>query len=507
MTIRQRFNNFMARQFGLVPHSHLVRAYASAKHGRLLGDWIAQNLSASEEVKGGLVTTRNRSRELERDNDYGLRYFNITVKNIVGDKGVKFQSKARMRNGKDFDKAANATIEAGWAEWGKVGHCTADRRKSWIDCQNLAVRSVARDGEILARMVKGFGNKHRFALQFIESDQLDHELNDDPNRNGAKVRMGVEHDEWNAPVAYWILTTHPGDYIAWRGKKYTRIPAAEIIHLGIEERENQTRYMPWLHTAMSRLHMLGGYEEAELVAARAAACKFGTIETPIEYQGQGNDSEGNTISEFSAGQVEELLPGQKFELQDPTHPGAQFSPFTKSMLRGAAAGGDVSYNKLANDLEGVTFSSLREGNLDERDSWKCKQTWLIEHFCQIVFEAWLEMFLTVGMTDLRLADYDRLNAPLWQARRWAWVDPLKDMLAEEKAVANHWRTDTQAAANLGNDYETNLEEIDQEQELRKANNIVDEPDPTVRSAVVIQPALQAAAERLVAKALESADDE
>ena len=56
-------------------------------------------------------------------------------------------------------------IEREFANWGKA--CTVDGRLSWVDAQKLFVETVARDGECLIRLVRGYNNPFGFALQFI----------------------------------------------------------------------------------------------------------------------------------------------------------------------------------------------------------------------------------------------------------------------------------------------------------------------------------------------------
>ena len=95
-------------------------------------------------------------------------------------------------------------------------------------------------------------------------------------------------------------------------------------------------------------------EEAEITAARVAACKMGFLvkDKADGYVGD-MDEAGNTLMEVEAGAIEELPMGTRFESWNPDHPVGNYSAFVKSCLRGIAAGLGVSYNMLANDLEGV----------------------------------------------------------------------------------------------------------------------------------------------------------
>ena len=65
--------------------------------------------------------------------------------NVIGPAGIKLAMRIRDASGND-DKLENDKIEAGWEEWGALGNCTKDGQLSWLDAQNLLIKSVARDG-------------------------------------------------------------------------------------------------------------------------------------------------------------------------------------------------------------------------------------------------------------------------------------------------------------------------------------------------------------------------
>jgi capsid protein len=80
----------------------------------------------------------------------------------------------------------------------------------------------------------------------------------------------------------------------------------------------------------------------------------------------------------------------KAELKEwsPNYPTGEFLPFHKAMLRSMAAGMGVLYNNLASDLEGVNFSSIRQGTLDEREHWKELQQWLVNFSRACLTHGW-----------------------------------------------------------------------------------------------------------------------
>ena len=129
------------------------RVYAGAATGRLFSDFIASSQSADEEIRGALKTLRNRCRDLSRNNEYARRFINLSKANVVGDRGVTLQVKARNDNG-SMDVVGNSIIENAWKKWGRIGYCTVDGRMSWVDAQRLFVETLIRDGEVLVRLVK-----------------------------------------------------------------------------------------------------------------------------------------------------------------------------------------------------------------------------------------------------------------------------------------------------------------------------------------------------------------
>lgn len=450
------------------------RSYDIAKIDRLTGTFLAPVTTGDTELRMALATARARARELERNNDYARKFLGMCEINVVGRNGITLQNKAHDPNGK-LDRVANNTIEWEWYRWGKKGNCTVDGRLSWLGLQKLFIRTVARDGEFLARKIRGFNNSWRFALQILEADVLNEQLNADAANGKNKIRMGIEYDAWDRPVAYHLRKKHPGESIM--STEYIRVPAEEIIHCYMPQRSTQGRGVPWMHTAARRLNQIGEYEYAEVIAARLGASKMGFFEKSDpaglgQYVGDEKDSAGNPISNAEPGIFETLPAGYKFSSFLPEHPTAQYAAFIKGSLRGVSSGLGVSYNSLANDLEGVNYSSMRVGALDERDNWKQIQQWMIEVFMDQVFEAWLEMLLLTSRTNLPYAKFEKFNAPDWRGRTFDWVDPEKDIAAELACVKAKWKTERQVVLERFNmDLEDLYEQIAEDEKLKEKYGI------------------------------------
>jgi len=458
------------------------RSYKAGRMNRLTNDWITAKSSINKEIRSDINAVRNRARDLWKNNDYIRGYANHNRANVVGAEGFNLQVKSKDKDGKD-DETSNKKIEAAFKEWCKKQYCTMSGTLSFVRVQWLLANQLERDGEFLVRKIAGPKvNKFGFSLELIEPDALDERFNTTLS-NGNTVIMGVELNEWKRPVAYWLKNMDgkyelTGVYGFGLDPKYnlTRVKADEIIFGFDPEHTNQVRGMSHLAQSMITLHNLEGYTEAAIINARAGASKMGFIQSrpdsvPADYEGEDEDDEGNIISDFESGIIEQLPDGMEFKGWDPTYPHGEYQNFNKAHLRQIAAGLGRSYNTFANDLEGVNFSSMRSGMLDERDNWMIKQTLFRDAFLVPVFESWLKWSLLTGAIDLPYSNYDNYSNHVWQGRRWAWVDPLKDVNAEIKAIENGLSTKTDALAKQGKDINQVFETLQREKDLAGEMNI------------------------------------
>lgn len=447
-----------------------TRNYSGAKTSNTTADWLTTGLVADELLRWQLPKLRERSRDLHMNNDYMKNFLRKLKVNVIGPNGIQMQSKARLKNG-ELDKRANELIEKAWRRYIKKQNASVCGTLSLKDMANAAIESVARDGEVLIRKIKGYDNPFGFALQIIEADHLD-TLHNENLQNGNTIRLGIEKNEWGKPLAYWLWTKHPGEAstMVTARQKRIRIPAEEIIHIYLKERPTQTRGVPWAHTAIIRLRQLGAYEEAAIVNARIGASKMQTIimGEGQEYTGDATDPYGNKIDEVEPG-IREVMPaGTTLHDFQPAYPSGDFGPFNKAMLRGISSGIGCSYNSIANDLEGVNFSSLRSGLLEERDSWKVTQAWFTDFFHDGIIYDWADMAILSGQLPLSYSDLPRIvneDTPNWQGRRWEWVSPKDDIDARVTELKAGLTTRTRIAAEKGEDFEEILEELAEEQKM------------------------------------------
>ena len=451
-----------------------VRRFDAARIDRLTADWFATEASINEELRADLNALRRRGRQLRNNNDYARKFCGMVEANIIGPSGIRLQAKVEDGPGRP-DDPANDAIERAWAEWSQA--CDVTGQMTLRDlCEGLA-GSLPTDGEFLVRMVRGAdaGNRFNFALQVIDVDRIDTGFNG--QYGGNTVIMGVEVDAYRRPVALHLFEAHPNDG-ARSMRRRIRVAANELLHRFKVERAEQVRGIPWMAPGMLSLHHLGGFMLSALLAAEHGANHYGFFRqkddaaaVPPIGAPEGTGAETVNITTTQPGIYDTLPAGYEFQPHESKYPNEVFGPFVKTILQRVATGWRVAYHSLANDLEGVSFSSIRSGTLEERDRWMDDQEWFISAFMEPVFQAWLQMALLSGAivmsngSPLPAAKIGKFARHEWQPRRWDWVDPKADMEAKILSVRAGLMAPQDLSAAMGYDFEDTLKAIKQANEL------------------------------------------
>jgi lambda family phage portal protein len=434
------------------------RSFQAARLDRFTASWLAATDSINRELRGDLDRLRARARQTGKDNEYGRKYIAMCGANIVGPNGFNLQARAARDNGEP-DEADNAAIEAAFYDWARKGVCEVSGRVSFNDLCRTVIAGMPTDGEFLIRMVRGAaaGNKYGFALQLIDVDRLDTAYNQHAGTGRNAVIMGVEVDAVRRPVAYHILTSHPAEN-GQRSRE--RVPSDDIIHGFVQDHTEQVRGIPWMTPSLLSLHHLGEFEKSALLAARKGADTLGFFVSPEGVPPVNDGGEGeDPITVSVPGSYDTLPDGYDFRPYDSKYPDAMLAAFSKHYLRRVASGFNVAYNGLANDLEGVNFSSIRSGVIEERDNWMTRQAWFTDALLDVVYDEWIKAALLRSAitlpsgSPLPASRLEKFRAHQWQGRRWQWVDPYKDIMASVEAINNNLADPYTIAAQTGQDLE------------------------------------------------------
>ena len=452
---------------------------------QLTSDWHLGTDSTNAKLRSHLPRMVNMCRALAETNPYFRRFLTEWVANIVGPQGIKFQSEIAFANGRP-DENKRKVIEDAWKEWSETAWAHG---ATYVEGAQTVERSVARDGFCFVRILRNYDNPHRFALQMLDWSYLNLEASG--KHNGNQVIAGVEVDAFGKPVAYHLrtnTTNATGDDLrlsVFGGNRAVRIPATELIMRFYRETPEQVVGFPMAAAAVTALRHLEKYEEAEVVAARVAACSTMSIENtnPETFTGEdGDDLLANL--EMTPGGTLNMPDGVSAKLLSPNHPNTAFNEFRVSMLKGAASACMVSHSALSSDYSEANYSSLRAEKLAQTDVYRTYQGMVIAQQERPIFDAWLEMQLVAGTLPFELTGFSALRKARWQPRGWDWVDPQKEVAAVEKSLQLNITSRKRETAKRGIDMDELDEEIeaDEKHEAANAQNIQAMPEPAADDA-------------------------
>lgn len=481
---KRRFGDGTKAKRNLAPVSGPVfrrgpqrRSFEAGITDRLTKSWTRTDVTVNMALAKDLRVMRARSRDFFRNNEYGRKFASLIRTNVVGPMGFTLKVDCRRLDGTP-DRSDGERVQAAYRRWAKRGQFDVTGKLSEEQFDQLAATMIARDGEVLIRLVEGSDRGiHGCQVQLLSGHLLDEDLNRDLE-GGKRIRMGVEFDVWMKPIAYWFRKgPKSADLHGSLTQHYDRVPAAEIIHLFVAEEVDQWRGVPWAYAALRRARQLDQYDEAALVAANVGAAKMGFFQQKDPEAGppmtaDDPDEDGEELAESQEfttaaepGQFDVIPDGYELTEWDPDYPHANYDSFVKAVARALATGCLVSYHGLTGDLTDVNFSSIRSGTLDEREMWKHLQGWFIRSWKEPAFEWWLAraMLFDSDLKRLPYAKFDKFNAPAFFGRRWDWVDPQKDVNAAREAVSLGIKSRQQIIRESGRDPEEVRRELEQEE--------------------------------------------
>jgi capsid protein len=90
----------------------------------------------------------------------------------------------------------------------------------------------------------------------------------------------------------------------------------------------------------------------------------------------------------------------------------------------------------------------------------------VDHFCQPVWEWFIEAAYLAGLLKIPnyYADPDRFTAVRWLANGWEWIDPEKEVKANEEAIKSGQLTLEETCGARGRDWREVLDQRAREQE-------------------------------------------
>lgn len=451
----------------------LSRAYDAAKTGRRTGGWTAGDGSANAEIASGASLIRRRARDLVRNNPWAASAIRKLAAKTIGTGIIP-----RLAAGRDEVERKRA-IAAEWEAF--VENCDPEGRLDFYGLQQLASRTRYESGEVLIRFLprpSSWRLRVPLQLQVLEPDFLD-ATRSQRLADGGAVIQGVQYDRAGRRVGYWMFPEHPGDDIVYarRSLQSQFVPASEIAHVFEPLRPGQARGVSCFAPVTLRLRDADEYEDAELVRKKIAACFTAFVQratgpnSPLDKSAT-TGTDGRRVESMSPGRLQYLQPGDQVTFGVPPSDDS-YVEYMTFQLHAIAAGTGTTYQQLTGDLTKVNYSSARVGLVDFWD-YLDQQQWLVEipQMCRPVWRRFGQVLAATGRRDLAQPFAARWTPP---ARRW--VDPVKEVAAEQSAVRMGLKPLKQAIAERGEDPEEVLQEIAETNAQLDSLGLVLESDP------------------------------
>lgn len=429
-------------------------AYDAADRGRRNHGWNATNTSAQLSDTVNREVMLARARDLERNSDVLGSLLAALDRNIVG-AGVTLQ--ARTENDE-----INKKIEALWEAWRRPENCDAQREMSFDEILRMTVRREFVDGGML--LVKRYDRERAvpFCIQAIEVSEID-DTRMQPKSAANRVVDGVEINARGQPLGLWVRQY---DLNGQQSMQSAYLSLDDVIWYWSKTRPSQRREVSRLACVLSRIRDIDSLLEAMVVKERIAASMALIITSDATPDALGrqsslkDNSSGYDGKMFSTGMVKYLRPGEDAKMLTPAVQATTASEFARLQQRLVSSGQGLSYEAMARDLSQVTYSSARQGMIEDDAMFAIERRRLQEHVLRRIFSAFLDAAVLAGAVDIP-GYFD--DAEKWRAHEFIptgrkWIDPLKEVKADELAVSSGLATFAQIAGEHGRDWREDMEQ-------------------------------------------------
>ena len=413
-----------------------------------------------------------------------------------------------------------------WAE--KKENCDAIGISNFYQMQGLVTTNALMSGDVFA-LKKLYDptplNPYSLRIHLIEADRvctpyiyggrrLLGMTTDGTAKNGNKIYDGVEVDKNGMVAAYYICSVYPQQSLLQYDKlKWTRVKAygtktgiPNILHILDAERPEQYRGVSFLAPVIEPLLNLSRYTQSEIMAAMIQTYFTAVVETetnpsqiPMNEVGYGpnddpnnppdsNISENTNEYEMGPGTVIHVKPGEKVVFGNPNIPTAGFDTFVKTVCKQIGAALEIPYDTLLKEFN-ASYSASRAALMEAWEAFRMRRAWLVNQFCQPVYEMWLSEAVALGHVNAPGFFTDPAIRAAWCKCQWlgpvqGQLDPTKEVKADILAVQHGFKTHEQVTREYGGgDWNENMEQLKQEMETLKdaglggrSDNFQNEPD-------------------------------
>jgi lambda family phage portal protein len=395
-------------------------------------------------------------------------------------------------------KAWQNRTETEWRLWAeKKQCCDAIGVSNFDELQELAIKSALMSGDCFALLLRDSPSAfypYGLRIKLLEADlvstpgdagSLPVGITEGIAKNGNYIYDGVEVDkDTSAIVAYHICNHYPFELVrVGNPKKWARVEAygkitglPNVLQIMKPERAGQYRGVTFLAPVIEQLLQIRRYTEAELAGALVQAMFTAWIETsadpaafPLNEIGGDEQEVSHDPNEYEMGPglVIHLRPGENVKFGNPNIPTNGFDNFVKSMAMQVGAALQIPKDVLLKEFT-KSYSASRGALLEAYKVIKKHRKWLVDDFCQPVYEAWLAEAVARGRVNAPGFFSDPLIRAAYCGTQWigpsqGLLDPIKEVKAAILSVEHGFKTHEQATVEFdGGDWEENLVQLARE---------------------------------------------
>lgn len=480
-TLLDRFLTSVAPGYGVRRYQarlalQFAGQYSGAKSNRTaLKSWITTPGSADADALGDLWTLRARSRDLVRNNPIAVGASATSKAHTVGT-GLRLRPQIRRSLLGMSQEAADAWEDRAselFDVWASSIAADVTLTQNFYQIQGLVFESVFESGDALVlRRIAKRPNVVPLALDVIEADRIATPLT---LQADSLIRAGVKIDDDGAPVSYFVLDFHPGDFILATPLDFHEIPAwgaksgeRMALHVYRRRRPGQTRGIPELAPVIEILKQLDRYSEAEIMSAVVSSFFTVFMKTKDDSGLTGAAVPGNV--QMSADEIA-LGPGavvnvdtdEDIQIANPSRANANFDAFYSAVVRQIGVALSIPYELLIMHFA-ASYSASRAALEMASQFFKERREWLVSTFCQPVYEWFLVDAINAGVIEAPGFFADPVKRAAWCGAQWIpparmSIDPKKEVEADEKEINLGIKTlDEVTLARTGRDWRRNTEQ-------------------------------------------------
>ena len=506
----------------------------ASKDRRSMKGFTAKSSSPNEDINWNQYTLRQRGRMLVMSSPVASSAIKTNKTKVVGT-GLKPKANIDaefLRMSPQAAKDWQKTVEREFELWsGKKQNVDAIGINNFAGLQQLAVQSWLTNGDVFSlfqRVDPTPLNPYTLRIHMIEADRISTPntmfllpgmlRTDGKNpKNGNPIYDGVEVNKKTGMIeAYHICNVYPNqrvretDKIVWtRVKAYgTKTGLPNILQIMDTERPDQYRGVTYLAPVIESLLNISRYTQSELMAALIQSfftawittetnpaeipfneASYGADDNP-ELPPDRNISYNSNEYEMGPGTVTHLKEGEKIIFGNPQIPTPGFDTFVKVICKEIGSALEIPYDTLLKEFN-QSYSASRAALMEAWEAFRMRRAWLVDMFCQPVYEVWLAEAVAIGRIKAPGFFNDPAIREAYCKAQWlgpvqGHLDPTKEVKADILAVQHGFKTHEQVTREYGGgDWGENVERLKDENAAlaaagtnaaADAQNIYNEPD-------------------------------